>query len=234
VTADAGEEPTEYRQYRFALAPGATDILLVRHGESMPARPDAPAPLIDGHSDPALDPVGEEQARLLAERLAGDDSIAAIYVTTLRRTQQTAAPTAAKLGLTPTVVADLREVQLGDWEGYTFRKNTAERHEIAVKMFSEQRWDVIPNAESTEHLSERVRRGINAIAAAHPDQRVLVVVHGGVIGTILSIATGGRPFAFISADNGSISQLIVSGDDWAVRRYNDAAHLESLRHPADG
>lgn len=230
TSADA--EPEEYRQYRFSLPPGATDILLVRHGESMPARPDRPAPLIDGHSDPALDPVGEQQAELLADRFA-EEPIAAIYVTTLRRTQQTAAPIAAKLGLTPTVVADLREVHLGDWEGFEFRKNTSERHELAVKMFTEQRWDVIPNAESSASLTERVTRGINTIAAAHPDERVLVVAHGGVIGTILSIATGSRPFAFIGADNASISELIVSGGDWAVRRFNDTAHLASLRHPAD-
>jgi probable phosphoglycerate mutase len=230
VTADDSDEPTEYRQYRFALPEGATDILLVRHGESAPAREDAPAPTVDGHSDPALDPVGEQQANLLAERLA-DDDITAIYVTTLRRTQQTAAPLAAKLGLTPTVVADLREVYLGEWEGYTFRKNVAEQNEIAIQIFTEQRWDVIPGAESTEQLSERVTRGIKEIAAAHPNQRVVVVAHGGVIGTLLSIATSSRPFAFIGADNASISQLIVSGDNWAIRRYNDVGHLESLVHP---
>jgi probable phosphoglycerate mutase len=231
VTTAAGEEPTEYRQYRFALPEGATDILLVRHGESAPAREDAPAPTVDGHSDPALDPVGEEQAQLLAERLAGDEEISAIYVTTLRRTQQTAAPLAAKLGLTPIVAADLREVYLGEWEGYTFRKNVAEQNEIAIQIFTEQRWDVIPGAESTAQLSERVTRGITEIAAAHPNQRVVVVAHGGVIGTLLSIATSSRPFAFIGADNASISQLIVNGDNWAIRRYNDVGHLESLVHP---
>jgi len=177
VTTD-DDQPAEIRQYRFALPEGATDILLVRHGESAPAREDAPAPTVDGHSDPALDPVGEEQAQLLAERLAGDD-IAAIYVTTLRRTQQTAAPLAEKLGLTPTVVADLREVYLGDWEGYTFRKNVAEQNEIAIQIFTEQRWDVIPGAETTEQLAERVTRGIKEIAAAHPNQRVVAVVTAG-------------------------------------------------------
>lgn len=232
MTSDAGEEPTEYRQYRFALPEGATDILLVRHGESAPAREDAPAPTVDGHSDPALDPVGEEQAKLLAERLA-DDDVSAIYVTPLRRTQQTAGPLAEKLGLTPIVVRDLREVYLGEWEGYTFRKNVAEQNEIAIQIFTEQRWDVIPGAESTEQLAERVTRGIKEIAAAHPNQRVVVVAHGGVIGTLLSIATSSRPFAFIGADNASISQLIVSGDNWAIRRYNDVGHLEAMQHPTD-
>ena len=49
--------------------PGATTVLLVRHGESAPAHPDRPFALRDGHGDPALDPVGVHQAELLGERL---------------------------------------------------------------------------------------------------------------------------------------------------------------------
>jgi probable phosphoglycerate mutase len=225
--SDSAAEPEakEYRQYQWSLPPGATDLLVIRHGESAPARPDAEHPLKDGHSDPPLDPVGEAQAVRLADRLE-HSGIAAIYVSTLRRTQQTAAPLAQRLGLTPTVEPDLREVFLGEWEGATFRKNTAERHPLAIQMFQEGRWDVIPGAESTEALHERVRRGVAKIAAAHANERVALFVHGGVIGTMLTMATGARGFAFIGADNASISQLIVSGDDWGVRRFNDTAHLD--------
>ena len=46
--------PPEYRQHRFTLPPGATEILLVRHGESAPAREDRPFPLVDGQSDLSL------------------------------------------------------------------------------------------------------------------------------------------------------------------------------------
>src|SRR5437879_11593176 len=46
-----------------------------------------PFTLVDGHGDPPLDVVGEQQAERVAERLGGED-IAAIYVTTLRRTVQ--------------------------------------------------------------------------------------------------------------------------------------------------
>jgi len=218
-------EPTEYRQYRFALPPGATDLLLIRHGESAPARADREAALTDGHSDPELDPVGEAQALRLADRLASEE-IAAIYVTSLRRTAQTAAPLAAKLGVTPAVVPDLREVFLGEWEGSAFRKNITEAHPIAVQMMTEQRWDVIPGAESTEAFSERIKRGITGIADAHPNQRVAVVVHGGVIGIIMAMASGAGNFAFVGADNASISQIVVHGDRWIVRRFNDTAHLE--------
>src|SRR3954462_423027 len=139
-------EREEYRQYRFSLPEGATDLLIVRHGESAPARLDAPAPLVDGHSDPALAPEGREQAQRLAERLALEQ-IDAIYVTPLRRTAQTAAPLAERLGLEPRVEPDLREIHLGEWEGIAFRKHVTEHHPTAVRMFLEQRWDVIDGAE---------------------------------------------------------------------------------------
>lgn len=221
----ATDEPREYRQHRFTLPPGAADLLLVRHGESAPAREDRPAATLDGHTDPDLAPEGREQAERLADRLA-HQHIDAIYVTTLRRTAQTAAPLATRVGLAPQVEPDLREVFLGDWEGATFRKNTSELHPIAVQMFTEQRWDVIPGAESTTSLKARVKAAIERIAKAHPDQRVVIVAHGGVIGAILSMATGAQDFAFITADNASISQLVVNGDSWMVRRFNDTTHLD--------
>jgi 2,3-bisphosphoglycerate-dependent phosphoglycerate mutase len=225
VPDQLSDEPVEYRQYRFALPSGAADLLVIRHGESRPAREDAPAETRDGHSDPDLDPVGQDQARRLADRLGGED-LAAIYVSTLRRTAQTAAPLADRLGITPVVEPDLREVFLGDWEGAKFRKHTAELHPIAVEMATEQRWDVIPNAEPTPDFAARVRRGITRIATAHPNQKVAVVVHGGVIGMIMAIATGAGNFAFVGADNASISQLVVLGDRWIVRRFNETAHID--------
>ena len=51
--------------------------------------------------------------------------------------------------------------------------------------------------------------------------------HGGVIGQALALASGSRPFAFIGADNASISRLVISGDQWTVRAFNDTAHLQA-------
>lgn len=55
-----------------------------------------------GERDPDLLPEGQRAAVALADRL-GDERLAAIYVSDFRRTRQTAAPLAARLGLTPIV-----------------------------------------------------------------------------------------------------------------------------------
>jgi probable phosphoglycerate mutase len=220
----AEPETRRYRQARFRRPPGATELLLIRHGESEAAVPGRPFPTVDGHGDPALAPEGHEQAELVGARLA-DQAVDAIYVTNLRRTAQTAAPLAARLGIEPIVEPGLREVHLGDWEGGLFRQKVADGDPHVVRMFAEERWDAIPGAEPAAAFSARVRDAVLRIVAAHPEGRVAVFSHAGVIGEVLAQAARSRPFAFVGVDNGSISHLVVAGDRWLVRRVNDTAHL---------
>jgi 2,3-bisphosphoglycerate-dependent phosphoglycerate mutase len=219
--------PSAFAQLRYQVPPGATDLLLVRHGASQPYVDGTLFPLVDGHGDPPLSADGEVQAELVSARLAAA-GIDAIYVTNLRRTAETAAPLAARLGFDPRVEADLREVYLGDWEGGVFRKNVANGHPVSLQMQAEERWDVIPGAEPSEALASRVRAAIERIAAAHRGQRVAAFTHGGVIGQALALASGSRPFAFLGAENTSISRLVLMADRWYVRGYNDTAHLDGV------
>ncbi len=216
----------EFRQERFRLAAGATHVYLVRHGESAPLRAGQPQPLVGGHGDPPLDPVGHEQALRVADRLERLP-LSAIYVSSLQRTSQTAQPLATRLGLTPIVEPDLREVFLGEWEGGVYRVRAAENHPEWQRVQAEQTWDVIPGAEKQVDLAARVRAAIAKIAANHPDERVAVFAHGGVIGMLAALATGGRMFAFAASDNASVTHLVVHGDTWLLRRFNDTVHLGS-------
>jgi probable phosphoglycerate mutase len=228
VTTPIGQQPSSYRQRSLPVPPDALDLLLVRHGQSEAYVQGQPFALVDGHGDPPLSELGHEQATRVCDRLA-DAGIDAIYETTLRRTGQTAAPLAERLGLTPEVEPDLRVVYLGVWEGGLYRKMVADFHPIAQRMFAEERWDVIPGAESLVSFDGRVRGAIGRIAAAHSGQRVAVFTHGGVIGQALALATGSRPFAFNAADNASISRVVVTSRQWYIRTFNDTAHLDGAR-----
>lgn len=200
-------------------------MFLVRHGESEAAIRGQSFPLVDGHGDPALAPEGRAQADRLADRLAGQ-GVDAIYVSTLRRTVETAAPLATRLGLAPRVEPDLREVFLGDWEGGAFRHHVAEGHPAARRMIEEERWDAVPGGEPMADFRARVQAGLERVVSAHPDEKVVVVSHGGVIGELVRRAVESpRSFAFVGADNASISHLVVSADRWIVRCFNDTAHL---------
>jgi probable phosphoglycerate mutase len=217
--------PRVFRQSRFVPPADATEILLVRHGESDAYTEGETVPLFAGQDDPPLAPEGRLQAEWLADRLAGE-RFDAIYVTSLRRTVETAAPLAFRSGIEPVVEPDLREVYLGEWEGGSFRQRVADGDPLAIQMRAEERWDVVPGAESTDHFRQRVGGAIERITERHRAGRVIAVCHAGTIATTISMASGARPFAFLSAAHASISKLVVSSEGWQVRSFNDTSHLK--------
>jgi len=228
IVSEVPEEdggPRRFPQGRFRAPEGACELLLVRHGQSEDAVEGRDFARFEGHADPPLSALGREQARRLAARLV-TEPLDAVYVTSLRRTAETAAPVAAATGHVPVVEHDLREIYLGDWEGWVFEQKFVDRDPLALQLVEEERWDLIPGCEPIDGFAARVRAGIERIATAHPDGRVLVVVHGGVIGEVLAQASGSRPWAFIGADNASISHIVATDRRWVVRRFNDTTHLD--------
>jgi 2,3-bisphosphoglycerate-dependent phosphoglycerate mutase len=83
--------------YLYWHSQTTTTIVLVRHAEKV----------VGGINDAPLTPAGEQRAEKLAQ-LFGDaerfGQLKAIYVTNLRRTQQTAASLAQRLSLKPVVI----------------------------------------------------------------------------------------------------------------------------------
>lgn len=214
------------RQFRFRPPKGACDLLLIRHGESQPAVAGQTFPIVAGQADPPLAEEGVREAKAVAQRLQ-HEQISAIYTTPLTRTKQTAQPLADALGLEPREEAELREVFLGEWDGTEYRIRARQGDPLVKRVLREQDWGVIPGAESRQDVCARVAAGINRIAAAHTDQRVVAFVHGGVIGAALHLATNADPFAFIASCNASVNHLVITPDRWILRRFNDTGHLDT-------
>lgn len=226
-TTDHDGQGGNHSQRRFRLAQNATEVVLVRHGATIDHVPGVPFPMSeDGHGDPPLSELGLGQAVAVCARLLADPpDLTAI--TTLARTAQTAGPFLDATGAQSLVVPELREVHLGDWEAGEWRVRMAQADPVAMRVLTEERWDVIPGAERHEDFGARVRAGLTIVAeAVGPGRRAVAVVHGGVIGELCRQATNSRPLAFVHAENGSFSRVVVWQDGGlTLQGFNDTSHL---------
>ena len=87
-----------------AIAAAQQTVIIVRHAERADGGAAASSGMTDKPVDPPLSAAGEARAAKLAAMLA-DAGVTAIYTTEYKRTQDTAKPLAAKLGLKSTTVA---------------------------------------------------------------------------------------------------------------------------------
>ena len=225
-------EAKGFEQHRYAPPADSVEVVLVRHGASEAAVPGQTFAMVDGQGDPALSEIGQAQARSVVVALGGE-SFSGLFASNLRRTQETAAPLAAAVGLEVAVLPDLREINLGELEGGAYRIKVAEGDPLVAEIARQERWDVIPGAESPEQFSGRLKAAIAEITAAVPAGTTAVAfVHGAVIGDLCALATGSRPFAFLNADNGSISSIVIHSDgSWLLRHFNETRHLDTPTGP---
>lgn len=215
-------------QRPFMLPAGATELILVRHGASEAGEAGKAFDLVGGQSDPPLSPHGHEQSCALARRL-GAAPVAALFVTPLRRTAQTAAPVAERLGMEPVVVDEMREVHLGAWEADGgLSGGGPERQALRRRVLDEESWTLIPGGEGAEAFATRVRGALQHLAATTgPDRLGVAVTHGGVIAEICHQITGSRPFAFFATENCSITRVVCLDDGrWHLQTFNDTSHLD--------
>jgi 2,3-bisphosphoglycerate-dependent phosphoglycerate mutase len=212
-------------QRPFSPPPGSREVVLVRHG-SVTQPPQEDGPPRGSQNDPPLDERGRAQAAAAAARLE-EEPIAAIFVTTLARTVQTAAPLLAVRGEEAEVIEELREIELGAWEhGELLRRALAGDPEFE-RVMEAQRWDLIPGAERADAFAERVRRGLERAADAAGDDGVAVAfTHSAVIAEVCRQVTGSEPFAFLAVSNCSLTRLVrIPGGRWVLVAFNETAHL---------
>jgi probable phosphoglycerate mutase len=156
-------------------------LLLIRHGQT-PAN-------IAGQLDTAvpglpLSPLGRRQAAAVPEGLAahGLGDVHSLFVSTLLRTQETAAPLAASLGLTPTVIDGLREIAAGSLEMLDDEKSQGE-YNATCFAWAEGDLDVrMPGGESGHEFFARYDAAV-AVATGHGGGPVAIVSHGAAIRT---------------------------------------------------
>jgi broad specificity phosphatase PhoE len=153
-------------------------ILFLRHGQTPDNVVGALGTVTPG---PGLTPLGSRQAAAVVGAL-GHESIAAIYVSKLRRTHETAAPLAAALSLTPIELPGTHEIEAGDIEGRSDHEAVRIYLTTAFAWGSGDPTPVMPGGPDGHAFFERFDGAIAGIAAEHAeDATVVVVSHGAAI-----------------------------------------------------
>jgi broad specificity phosphatase PhoE len=159
-----------------------TRLLLLRHGE-VESRYHR---VFGGRIDMELSPQGHQQATALAEYVR-KIPLDAIYVSPMKRAQQTVAPLLAHLQREASTMADLCEVHFGDWTGLTWQEVHDKYQVSAFQWLEMMEAAKVPGGECSRTFRARIEPCLQHILESHPGQTIAVTCHGGVIRMLLSI-----------------------------------------------
>jgi broad specificity phosphatase PhoE len=216
-------------------------VVLVRHGEAVC---NVTGVCGGPKGCDGLTPLGRRQVEALRDRLAGSGELAgatALYASVLPRAVETAELVRPALraegDAAPAIVTEcgLCELHPGEADGLTWEEFT--------RAFGELDWDddpdrpIAPGGESWTGFVHRVEAALDAIAARHPGELVVVACHAGVVEASLLAkvpVAGGRTGARLKlrTSHASLTTWEVDAGRWRLLAYNDAAHLTGLPQTA--
>lgn len=203
-------------------------VLFVRHGESIGNS----RRILQGWLDLPLTAKGLEQAQQVAAALAGIGPIAAVYASPLRRAASTAAEIARRVGVGVESDPNLREHDVGDATGLTWKEFAARFPEwadrVRIAAIPAEPDELYPNGERTSEFRERCRRAIARIVNRHLAGTIVVVSHSGVIawGLAYLLDPESADWPGYELPNGSISEVVVEGGRARLMRVGDVRHLD--------
>jgi broad specificity phosphatase PhoE len=202
-----------------------TKLYLIRHGQTEWNK----KLTFRGRIDIPLNEQGRREAEAIAEALK-DKSIDAIYASPLRRSMETAQPTAEFFHLETVPVQGLIDINYGDWEGLTFSE-VKERYKDHYEQW-EKRPDLVrfPNGETLDEVTERSFAAFKGIIVENPGKSILMVPHR-VINKVLLCALlglGNSHFWEIKQDTGCINLIEYSDDRFVLSLMNDTCHLKGI------
>jgi 2,3-bisphosphoglycerate-dependent phosphoglycerate mutase len=200
-----------------------TRICLVRHGETEWNAERR----IQGQIDIGLNDTGRRQAEAAGRWLQTAD-IVALYGSDLQRAWTTAQSIGRALGLTPVAVPEMRERRYGIFEGLTYDEAKS-RFPEGYAAFEGRNADYdFENGESLHVMFARVTGKLKQIAAAHPGQNVVVVLHGGVLDIINRFVRGNpleMPRDFL-IPNAGLNWVSLLDGRWQIESWAETGHLE--------
>ncbi len=155
-------------------------FIVVRHGYSCGNKEKR----FSGQLDVALDEIGYSQAKSIAGYVLDNFHVDRIYSSDLSRAYDTVKPVADALGLDVIKSRELREVDVGLWQGKLI-EDVKKEFPDSFAFYKENpglaRFD---GGESYAEMMQRGQSAMEKIAAENEGKTVLIGTHGGFIRTL--------------------------------------------------
>ena len=186
--ASTGEPPRPIDRAFLTDAPGAGQLIMVRHGQQQ--WPDPETATIGEWVDPPLSDLGQQQADAVARYLV-DEPISVVYSSALKRAFDTGRAIADARDVDHQVIEQLEEIRL-------YGEMPADSRPVDIlgdkivsgareRFVHTRRWDSYPHSETSADFRRRVGYAMEAAIVDHPGETVVVACHGGVINAYLAI-----------------------------------------------
>ena len=195
----------------------ATELILIRHGNAVRVNGD--------YFHAPLTPLGQEQAAQTGQYFsAPENHLDGFYSSPLRRTQETAHIIGEKIGQNAELRAGIQEVRMSELPALVILEL------LSITDPVEDYLDARAGGPIRWPIEGRVSAVLLDILAKHPDQRVAVVAHAGVVSAALSWYIPERRWRWwrTTVSNCSLTRFKVEGNKAELLVMNDIKHLSPV------
>jgi broad specificity phosphatase PhoE len=192
-----------------------TVIYLIRH-----CHPDYLQQKKLGDFNMPLSSFGNEQLHFLTERLA-KLKIDKIYVSQLKRAQETAAPIAKIMNMMVEVDPRLNEIDWWDWYRIPYFNTSEENRPSKVKDYKKLDSEL-------NKMQASARRLLHDIFKSNKGKKVALFTHGNFIKSVLTGILNSDVIGFLSQDifQSSMSKIVIDRDGYVrISFVNNVDHL---------
>jgi len=195
----------------------ATELILIRHGHAVRVKGD--------YIHAPLTQLGQEQATQTGQYLSKPQNhLDGFYSSPLRRTQETAKIIGEKIGQSAELRAGVQELRLRELPALAIFEI------LSILDPVEDYLDDHVGRPIHWPIEGRVSKVLLDIVAKHPDQRVAVIAHSGVISAALSWYLPEKRWRWwrTTVGNCSITRFKVDGHRAELLEVNDIQHLSPV------
>jgi len=181
-----------------------------------------------GHTDVELSDEGFRQVEKLRDRMV-KEKFDVIYSSDLKRARSTAEVISAGHNTEIISCSELREINYGETESLTYGEIKQRYPELAEAISNLSPELSFPGGESLQGFITRTLKFLDRLEERSPEQRILIVAHGGPMRTLLCdlLGVGQNYWRTFRLDNASLSIVDTYPQRTILSLLNDTSHLKT-------